>query len=178
MPKIALTPLARALAVALALTGPAAADPPAVYGARRAEALTFRDWRLHCQGPACALRSVVRGGDGSVVLSAALEGQTLRFETALPLFLPDGVTLALGDDALREIPWRTCDPLGCRAEATLDEGLLDSLKRERSAEVTLTLLDQVRIRLPVSLLGLSAALKARDEKAPEAPVPAPPVTAP
>jgi invasion protein IalB len=173
MPKIGLTPLARALAVALALTGPAAADPPAVYGARRAEAVTFRDWRLHCQGPACALRGAVRGGDGSVVLSAALEGQTLRLETALPLFLPDGVTLALGEDPLRAIPWRTCDPRGCRAETPLDADLLDSLRRERAAEVTLTLLDQVRIRLPVSLLGLSAALKAGGEKAP-----APPVTAP
>ena len=178
MPKIGLTPLARALAVALALTGPAAADPPAAYGARRAEAVTFRDWRLHCQGEACALRGVVRGGDGSVVLAAALEGRTLRFETALPLFLPDGVTLALGEDPLRAIPWRTCDPRGCRAETPLDADLLDSLRRERSAEVTLTLRDEVRIRLPVSLLGLTAALKARDEKAPQDPVPAPPVTAP
>ncbi|PJN95834.1 hypothetical protein CNY89_06180, partial [Amaricoccus sp. HAR-UPW-R2A-40] len=47
----------------------------------------------------------------------------------------------------------------------LDDDLLDSLRRERSAEVTLTLLDQVRIRLPVSLLGLTAALKARDARA-------------
>lgn len=162
MPKIGLTPLARALAVALALTGPAAADPPAAYGAGRAEAVTFRDWRLHCGAGDCALRGVVRGGDGSVVLAAVLSDEILRFETALPLFLPDGITLALGPDPLRMVPWRTCDPAGCRAETPLDADLLDSLRRERSAEVTLTLRDEVRIRLPVSLLGLTAALKARD----------------
>lgn len=167
MPKIGLTPLARALAVALALTGPAAADPPAAYGAARAQAVTFRDWRLHCQGADCALRGVLRGKDGSVVLAAVLADGTLRFETALPLFLPDGVTLVLGRDPQRHIPWRTCDPTGCRAETPLDAGLLESLRRERAAEVTLTLRDQVRIRLPVSLLGLSAALKARETRAPK-----------
>lgn len=163
MPKIGLTAVTRALTVALALAaGAAAADPPAAYGARRAEATTFRDWRLHCRGADCALRAVVRAGDGSPLLAARLDAATLGFETALPLFLPDGVTLALGSDPLRAIPWRTCDARGCTAETPLDADLLASLKRERRAEATFTLRDGVRVRLPVSLLGVTAALEARD----------------
>jgi invasion protein IalB len=42
----------------------------------------------------------------------------------------------------------------------MDAELLAGLRRERSLEATLTLEDGVRMRLPVSLIGFSAALRA------------------
>nr|MBA3326212.1 invasion associated locus B family protein [Paracoccaceae bacterium] len=77
-----------------------------------------------------------------------------------PLFLPDGLTLGLGDAPPRAVAWRTCDAAGCEALAPLENELLAALRRERAAEVTLTLVDGVRVRLPVSLMGFTAAWEA------------------
>jgi invasion protein IalB len=167
---IRLSGAGRALAVAAALgsalgAGAAAADPPAVYGARRAEALTFRDWRLGCIGAACAVRTAVRGGDGSEVLAlvargAGVDEAVLEVRTPLPLHLPDGVLVGLGEAPLRRIAWRTCDAQGCVADAPLDADLVAALEREPAAEVTLTLAEGVKVRFPVSLLGFTAARRA------------------
>lgn len=163
MPNILLKLAKRAAPVALALAaGAALADPPAAYGARRSEAITFHDWRLHCRGDDCDLRSLVRAGDGTLLLVAEIGPDALRFATPLPLFLPDGITLALGSDPLRAIPWRTCDAQGCDAVADLDPSLRESLKRERQAEITFTLLEGLRVRLPVSLSGVTAGIRARE----------------
>ena len=166
-----LTRLGRALAVAAALAaGPASADPPHVRAEIGAGETVHRDWVLRCPAAGCAIRTAVRGTDGTEVLGLAVaaDGAALTLRTALPLHLPDGVTLALGDDPLRLVPWRTCDPAGCVADAPLAEDLREALRRERSVEVTLTLVDGVRVRLSASLLGFSAALDAL------APPPAPP----
>jgi invasion protein IalB len=159
MPKISLTELRRALVAAL-LLGPAAAaaDPPGM-GLREAR---FGDWRLACDGGACAIATEVAAADGSVVLTLGLDARdgALGLATPLPLFLPDGVALALGDAPLRALAWRTCRADVCRAEAPMGPELLAGLRRERSLEATLTLEDGVRMRLPVSLIGFSAALRA------------------
>ncbi|MBP7001945.1 invasion associated locus B family protein [Amaricoccus sp.] len=176
MVDIRLAPLDRALLLAAALlsAAPAAADPPAAYAARRGAELTFRDWRLACLGDACAIRAAVRGADGSAVLALEArpdgQGGQLALSTPLPLFLPDGISIALGDAAPRDVPWRTCDRASCQALAPFDADLLAALKRERVADVTLTLLDGVRVRLPASLLGFTAAW---DAAARQPPAPAP-----
>ncbi len=171
MVDIRLTRLARALAVAATLAaGAAAADPPHVRAAVGAREAVHRDWVLRCPAAGCAIRTAVRGAGGAEVLGLAVaaDGAALALRTALPLHLPDGVTLALGDEPLRLVPWRTCDPAGCVADAPLADDLRRALRRERSVEVTLTLVDGVRVRLSASLLGFSAALDALD------PPPAPP----
>jgi invasion protein IalB len=160
----------RALALAASLgAGGALADPPHARAAAEAADRTFRDWRLACADAGCAIRSAVHGADGSEVLSvAATRGGAdagLAFRTPLPLLLPDGLTLTLGDAPARVLPWRTCDAAGCSAESTLEPDLLAGLRRERTAEATLTLLDGVRVRLPVSLLGFSAAWEALESAA-------------
>ena len=163
MVDIGLTPLGRALAVAAALwAGAAGADPPHVRAAIGAREAVFRDWVLRCPAAGCAARTAVRGTDGTEVLGLAVaaDGLALTLRTALPLHLPDGVTLVLGDEPLRAVPWRTCDAAGCVADAPLAEDLLAALRRERAVEVTLTLVDGVRVRLSASLLGFSAALDA------------------
>lgn len=163
MAKMPLTSLGRALAVALTLTPSAAsADPPHGRAAAEAEGRTFRDWRLDCGAAGCAVRTELRGGDGSplLTLTAASPGDAGLFSlgTPLPLHLPDGATVALGDAPLRPVPWRTCGPMAwCEATIALDASLLADLRRERSIKVVLTLVDGVRIRLTASLLGFSAA---------------------
>ena len=128
---------------------------------RRRRARIFRDWRLDCGASGCAVRAGLRGGDGSHVLALEAAGvgeaAVLRLSTPLPLFLPDGLTLALGEAPLRAVEWRTCATAWCDAVAPLEADLLAGLKRERAAEVVLTLVDGVRIRLTISLLGFSAA---------------------
>lgn len=172
MLNIPLPPAGRALAVALALWGcAAAADPP---HARATEAApSFRDWRLDCAAGACAIRTTLRGGDGSAVLTASATGAgeagALALSTPLPLFLPDGLTLVLGDTPLRAVAWRTCDAAGCEAAAPLDAELLAALRREPVAEVMLTLVDGVRVRMAVSLRGFTAAWEALAAEAPVTP---------
>lgn len=179
MVDIRLAPLQRALllAAALAAAAPVAADPPAAYGARRAAEITFRDWRLACLGDDCAIRTVLKGADGSAVLALearrAGEGGELAVATPLPLFLPDGLALALGDAPPREAPWRTCDRDGCSALLPVDGDLLAALKRERTADVGLTLVEGVRVRLSASLLGFTAAWQALPPPKPPAAAPSP-----
>ena len=144
----------------LIATLPAVADPPAAWHAARA----FRDWQLDCPGAACPAHTSVRGSDGSEVLRLAVTAgpaPALRVTTPLPLFLPDGVALAVGDDPPRLAPWRTCGPSGCEATFPLDPALLAALRRAPSGSVTLTLVEGVRVRLAFSLRGVSAALDAR-----------------
>jgi invasion protein IalB len=139
---------------------PAFADPPAAWH----DGQGFRDWQLECPGAACPAHTSVRGADGSEVLrvTAAPGGlPKLRVTTPLPLFLPDGIALAVGDDPPWIAPWRTCTPAGCEATLALDARLLDALRRAPGGAVTLTLVDGVRVRLAFSLRGISAALDAR-----------------
>jgi invasion protein IalB len=144
------------LVAILLLAAPAAADPP---GAR-----AFREWRLDCPLRACPIHTAVAGADGSEVLRLAVTAgpaPALAITTPLPLFLPDGIVLALGARPERPAPWRTCRPAACEATLPLDPELADALRRERAGSVTLTLVDGVQVRLPFSLLGFSAALAAR-----------------
>lgn len=165
MDNIKLMQVGRALLVAAVLAAaPAAADPPHARAAAEAAARTFGDWRLACGPAACAIRSDLRSGDGSAILSLAASGVegsgALALRTPMPLLLPEGLALGLGDAPARLLDWRTCNATGCVAEAPLDPDLLAGLKRERSAEVTLTLVDGVRVRLPASLVGFTAAWRA------------------
>ena len=148
------------LLMILALAFPASADPPAAWSERMQ---VFRDWRLDCRADPCTRYVSVAGAGEAEVLRLALSAgaaPALTVSTPLPLFLPDGVVLAIGDEPERPVAWRTCGPAGCEATAPLDTGLLAALRRERGGSATLTLVDGVRVRLPFSLLGFSAALEA------------------
>ena len=143
------------VAIVLA-AAPAGADPPHARAAR------FADWRIDCAS-ACAGVTTVAGADGSELLRLTVsggEGPMLVVTTPLPLHLPDGLALALGGRAERAVPWRTCGPSGCEATVAIDPALLEALRRERAGTVAFTLVQGERVRLPVSLMGFSAALRA------------------
>jgi invasion protein IalB len=139
--------------------GPGSADPP---GAFVPPVRSFQDWRLDCHARHCTAETRVAGADGSTVLTlgVARDG-TVAVTTPLPLHLPAGLTLSLGDAPPRSVPWRTCDARGCEATLAPDPNLLAALRRQRAGAATFTLVDGVEVRLPLSLLGATAALRAQ-----------------
>lgn len=138
------------------------ADPPHSR-ARAPEA--FGDWQLDCRAGSCAIVTRVAGTDGSEVLRLALAAgvpRGLAVTTPLPLHLPDGLTLAFGARPERAVAWRTCGAAGCEATLAADAELLDGLRRERGGTAAFTLVTGEQVRLPFSLMGFSAALRALD----------------
>jgi invasion protein IalB len=144
--------------VAILAGAPAHADPPAAHApAVRA----FHDWRLDCTAGLCAPGTTVAGRDGSEVLRVAVrDGATLTITTRLPLYLPDGLLLAIDGMAERRLPWWTCGAAGCEARLSLDPELEAALRRERIGYATFTLLDGMSVRIGFSLIGYQAAARA------------------
>ena len=142
---------------------PAAADPPGHRGGTAPE--RFLDWRMDCPEGACAISTRVLGAGGREVLRLGVSGageRALVIATPLPLFLPDGVDLALGAGIKRQVPWRSCSASSgtCEARLPLDAETLAALRRERGGTVTLTLIEDQPVRIGFSLMGFTGALRA------------------
>jgi invasion protein IalB len=147
------------LVVILALPFPALADPPHA----RVPVRSFADWRLDCSAQPCTARGGVLGADGRELLRLTLlpgEPPLLAISTVLPLYLPDGLALAVGAEPPLAAPWRTCGPDGCEARLAIGPALAQALRRERQASVTFTPADGVPVRIGVSLVGYTAAGRA------------------
>lgn len=144
-----------------ALGGAVLADPPGT--ARRGPAV-FEDWRLDCREPPCTAYVPLIGADGTEILRLSVRrgAAAATVRTSLPIYVADGLMLAIGARPLRTAPWRTCGPDGCEAWFALDPDLLRSLRNERGAMLTITLGDGTPVRLSISLRGSSAALGALD----------------
>ena len=152
-----------ATCLAAAWAAPAAADPPGHRGGTAPE--RFLDWRMDCPEGACAISTRVLGAGGREVLRLGVSGageRALVIATPLPLFLPDGVDLALGAGIKRQVPWRSCSASSgtCEARLPLDAETLAALRRERGGTVTLTLLEDQPVRIGFSLMGFTGALRA------------------
>lgn len=154
------------IALLMALPRNAEADPPAIRAMTQTEAggRGFAAWRLACGAGRqdCAIGTEIRAADGSPVLrlQRPATGSHLRIVTTLPLFLPDGVSLAIGEAAPWAVAWRTCRGDTCTADLDLTPELQAALRRERTATVALTLEEGLALRFPVSLLGYTAAERA------------------
>lgn len=127
----------------------------------------FEDWRRVCVAEACRIEVSIASPDASAaeLLGLSVEAadrEALVVRTPLPLHLPDGVMLTLGGGEPEEAPWRTCDAAGCDARLPLTGSLLRGLRGERGAAVAFTLVDGERVRIAVSLMGFSAALRSLD----------------
>jgi len=145
--------------VATLLASPALADPPHA----RVPVRGFADWRLDCTAGQCLPYIAVVGAGGAEVLRLALlsgEPPQLEVSTRLPLYLPDGLALAVGSEPVPPLAWRTCGPDGCAARITVTPELAAALRRERAGTATFTPADGVPVRVPFSLMGFTAALQA------------------
>jgi invasion protein IalB len=152
-------PLAKQTLVAILLAAPALADPPHAQVPVR----DFDDWRLECGNGTCITHTAVLGADGSEVLRLTRlpdDPPTLAITTPLALYLPDGLTLAIGAEPPMPLVWRICGPTGCEARLALTPELAAALRRERQGSVTFTPADGVPVRVGVSLVGYVAALRA------------------
>ena len=143
---------------------PAAEPEAAAETGGGGEDQVFRDWRVACEGGACAAYTRIDAVDGTEVLRVELAGEppVLRFVTSLGLHLPDGLVATIGEGAEsgleRAIPWRTCAPArGCIADAPADSELLTALRREQGGMAAFTLVEGVPVRLGFSLMGFAAA---------------------
>jgi invasion protein IalB len=156
-------PLVKQTLVAILIAAaPALADPPHA----RVPVRGFADWRLDCTGDACLPYTAVRGAGGAEVLRLTLlagEPPLIEVSTPLALYLPDGLVLALGAEPPLPLVWRTCGPDGCAARLTVTPELAAALRRERAGAVTFTPADGVPVRIPFSLMGHMAALRARQD---------------
>ena len=144
-----------------------AAEIPPDNPARRVLVSKFQDWSLTCDTQ-CHAETRLHGAnsDAEEILRLSIAGgpmPRLTLHTALPLYLPDGIGLSLGTSQALESPWSTCDASGCEAWFELSPVLLEALRRERSGFAAFTILGGERVRLNVSLLGVSSALSALSE---------------
>lgn len=148
----------------------AVAEPPEAAAEIEAR---FEDWRLVCP-KACHIEVAVRGeaGAGREVLRLRVEGpepaRVLVVETPLPLYLPDGLNVAVGGAEPRATVWRTCGPEGCEARLMLEPALLAAMRGGRAATLAFTVADGGRVRLPASLMGFTAAEQALARETPRA----------
>ena len=108
------------------------------------------------------------GAGGAEVLRLALvpggEPPLLEVSTPLALYLPDGLMLAVAKEPPLPLIWRTCGPDGCAARITVTPELAATLRRERAGTATFTPADGVPVRIPFSLMGYTAALRAARER--------------
>ncbi len=71
--------------------------------------------------------------------------------------LPDGLKLEVGNAALENLAFRTCDGGGCYAEGELKDNTIASLRKAESVNVVVKDLSGREVKVPVSLEGFSAA---------------------
>ena len=132
---------------------------------------SFRDWGMRCpdRGP-CILeqRVYVEGNDETPLLQVAFRaaGDDGRLLVAilvpLGVLLPPGIELAVDGGASRRIPFHHCRAEGCLALLELTDGLRGELERGREARLRYVLTDGRSLGLPLSLLGITAGLRALD----------------
>ena len=146
------------------IAAPAAAEPPLVPPPAPAPA-AFGDWHLACAAAGCRIETELRAApprSGPLLrLSVeAADARTLLVRTPLPLFLPDGLRITPRETEPVAVPWITCGAVSCEARVPLDPAFLAALRKQPAAHLELTLRDGARARLPVSLIGFTAAYRA------------------
>ena len=139
-----------------------------------ASSQAFRDWALTCP-PAedCVLeqRLFLAGGDvAEPVLRMAFQAIAERATPLVAIRVPLGVLVSpglslrvdQGED--QQIPLHHCRPEGCLALFPLEEDWRQALEAGRELQVGFRRLDGQTMTLPVSLLGITAGLRALEER--------------
>jgi invasion protein IalB len=151
--------------------GAGAAPAPLPPGPRDGRAL--QDWTLHCRLPqpdqeVCEMRQPVADQSGNRVVLAVVGRLPNAATPGLLILLPLGIALPPGtffridQGGETQLPVVRCERQGCQVELLLDEGLLPQLKAGTRAIISFFVDDvrrqRLRVDVPISLLGFSAAL--------------------
>jgi invasion protein IalB len=134
----------------------------------------FRDWQLVCQSqsaPCSVVQRIVapRGALflAEVQLTRSAAGVALVVATPLGPFLPERPVAQVSGRDPMVFDWHSCDRRRCLAVHRLEDTSLTALKRATRMTLGYRLAgSQEARRLEVSLMGLTAALRALDSRSP------------
>jgi invasion protein IalB len=152
------------LLIMLLITGPMNAQ----------EIREYQDWALRCPESApCVLeqRVFVEGAEQAPLLYIGFQGlersSPLMVLVRVPLnvLLAPGLQLKIEGNAPSTVPIHHCREQGCMALFPLSSDLRQALETGRKAQVSFHMLDGSRIGVPVSLLGITAGLRALEAAA-------------
>ncbi len=134
---------------------------------------THGDWEIVCAADKpdlCVMRQIGETSDGQRVLEVrirkldgvtAQDGQTvpaaIRILTPLGSLLQAGVRVQVDETEARTGVFEVCLPQGCIVEDAMSEEFLGRLKAGAVANMTLSVLQQGEITVPVSLSGFTNA---------------------
>lgn len=142
---------------------------------------SFHDWRLVClNAGSCVLEQQVilteQSGKGKRLLRALFStAETLSNRsshkppdkrlvmtliTPLGVYLPSGIGLRIDQAQEQSFPMQRCDGNGCQAFVVVDATMRKNLERGSKAIVNLSLDQDHRIGIPLSLMGITAGLNA------------------
>jgi invasion protein IalB len=152
--------------LAVVLAGPALAQPQ--------DGQAFDDWRVRCGRPdesapeQCHIgQTVVVKETGKPFLYvgigyAANRGKDPLLFVTVPLgiHLPSGVTLQVESAQPVSLTVERCDRNGCHAVLALDDMLIASMRKGLVARFGLADATRQSVRVPISLKGFTAGLKA------------------
>ncbi len=169
----ALTGVATAVTLALAIPAAAAAEDnsaTAAQAATPAPPAKKQPWTVTCAGEGAegdltcaASQTLVAKGTGQRVLTVSVakaDGGALAATLALPhgILLTDGVKIAVDQGQRTTFPITTADQNGSYATVKLDAAMLATMKRGSTFDVRVTAATGGEIDLPISLSGFSAAI--------------------
>ena len=133
----------------------------------------FADWALRCPEAApCVLeqRLYVEGEGREPLLHVAFQqtdaGPGIAGLARLPLgvLLPSGVAIAITGREPERLGFHHCRQEGCVVVFELSQSLRRAFERAKTAEVTFTTAEGRTVGLPLSLMGISAGLRALEAR--------------
>ena len=143
------------------------------YGAlptwAQSDTQTFDDWALRCPEAApCVLeqRIFLAGDDSAPLLQLAFQragdGSRILAVIRVPLgvLLSAGITIEAGPSETERVGFHHCLREGCIALLELSPSLRRALERGSTATASMTTVDGTALELPISLMGITAGLRA------------------
>jgi len=142
---------------------------------------TFDDWKIQCEKPEGAtveichafqqiMTKAAEGGTEQRVLHVAIgyppeqADPIAIFTTPLGVALQAGIQVKVDEKEPKGVAFNVCNNNGCQAAVKLDAASLEELKMGTKLTVTFGNLKRQGLNVPVSLKGLTAALKSIQKK--------------
>lgn len=134
----------------------------------------YKDWKIQCAKDKAGNSSdychifqnlVSKEGDKRILHIAVgyapgHKDPAVIITMPLGLSLPPGVTIQVDENQSKRFPFQACFQTGCQVGFPLDNVILNQYKSGNKAIITFFDLKRQSIKIPVSLSGFSAAIKA------------------